>query len=152
MRKVTAWVELATSVRIANVWLLRDGERTFLVDTSHPVERLGLRASLWRAGVRRRGDLDGVLLTHRHSDHAVNASWLRETFDAPVFCHRFPARCRGRRRLEARPARDRRARPLRRYLREMPPTETLCSGHGPAVRDDVERKLGRLLEARRDAT
>jgi glyoxylase-like metal-dependent hydrolase (beta-lactamase superfamily II) len=238
MRKVTASVQLATSVRIANVWLLRDGARTFLVDTSHPVERLLLRASLWRSGIRRRGDLDGVILTHRHSDHAGNARWLRDTFDAPVFCHRddapfldgktrpgrlatsarwlhehiltrfedrFPARCpvddvwddgpwrhgirsiavpghtEGSSMLYHEPSRTlfsgdailagpaplraferlRLAVPgfsldagrchdeVRRYLRDMPPTDTLCSGHGPAVRDNVERKLGQLLSDRR---
>lgn len=88
MRRIAPHLRLATSVRIANVWLLEDGGgRRFLVDTGHVVERPVLRFSLWRAGVRRRGDLTAVLLTHRHSDHAGNAAWLRRTFDCPVICH-----------------------------------------------------------------
>jgi glyoxylase-like metal-dependent hydrolase (beta-lactamase superfamily II) len=212
MKKVTASVRLAASVRIANVWLLHDGIRTFLVDTTHPVERLTLRWSLWRAGIRSRGDLSGVLLTHRHSDHAGNARWLRDTFDAPVFCHRddapflagqaqppalapsarmiheriltrvedrFPSRCpiddvwddgewkhglyavavpghtEGSSMLYHEPClavpgfsldADRCHAEVRRYLRQLPATDTLCSGHGPAVREDVERKLRQLLE------
>lgn len=234
MKQITSSIQLATGVRIANVWLLHAGESTFLVDTSHPVERLILRASLWRSGIRGRGDLQGVLLTHRHSDHAGNAQWLRDTFDAPVFCHRddapalagdsrppalaksarwphehlltrfedrFPARCRvddvwddgpwkfglraiavpghteGSSMLHHEPSRTlfsgdailtgpaplrafeklRLAVPgfsldaqrchdeVRRYLRQMPATDTLCSGHGPAVRDGVVEKLTRLM-------
>jgi glyoxylase-like metal-dependent hydrolase (beta-lactamase superfamily II) len=198
------------------------------------VERLALRANLWRAGIRRRGDLAGVLLTHRHSDHAGNAAWLRAAFDAPVYCHRddapflsgaatpapltpsarhlherlltrfedrFPARSvvddvwddgpwkfglhaiavpghtEGSSMLYHEPSRTlfsgdailsgpaplraferlRLAVPgfsldverchdeVKRYLRQLPATDTLCSGHGPAVRDDVERKLKQLL-------
>ncbi|MBI2389544.1 MAG: MBL fold metallo-hydrolase [Deltaproteobacteria bacterium] len=36
-------------------------------------------------------ELTGVLLTHRHSDHAGNARWLREKFGVPVFAHRADA-------------------------------------------------------------
>lgn len=87
MRAVAPHLRLATLVRIANVWLLEDAGRRFLVDSGHPLERPLLLASLWRAGVRRRGDLAGVLLTHRHSDHAGNAAWLRRRFGCPVVCH-----------------------------------------------------------------
>jgi glyoxylase-like metal-dependent hydrolase (beta-lactamase superfamily II) len=72
----------------SNVWLLELpslGKRV-LIDTGHGLERVGLIGSLWRAGVRMRGDLHGILLTHRHSDHAGNAAWLRKHFGAPVFC------------------------------------------------------------------
>ncbi len=233
MQPVSKDLALATGVRIANVWLLRAGGRAFLVDTSHAVERLALRASLWRSGIRGPRDLDGVLLTHRHSDHAGNAAWLRRTFDAPVFCHRddarflsgesqpprlassarwphehllarvedrFPARCgiddvwddgpwrfglraiavpghtegssmlhhEGSRTLFSGDAilagppvtrsveRLRLADPgfsldaarchdeVRRYVRDLPATDALCSGHGPPVRTDVEQKLRQL--------
>ncbi len=88
MRAIAPHLHLATLVRIANVWLLRDGAgRAFLVDTGHPLERPVLLASLWRAGVRRPGDLTAVLLTHRHSDHAGNAAWLRRRFRCDVVCH-----------------------------------------------------------------
>lgn len=73
--------------RIANVWLLSDGEgRRFLVDTGHRLERQALALSLRRAGVER-GGLTAVLLTHRHCDHAGNAAWLRRELRCPVICH-----------------------------------------------------------------
>ena len=75
------------SPRIANSWLLSDGQgHTFLVDTGHRVERRSLAYSLRRAGIRR-GGLTAVLLTHRHSDHAGNAAWLRDELRCPVICH-----------------------------------------------------------------
>lgn len=88
MHRIAPGIGIATHVRVSNVWLLEDSRgRRFLVDTGHPAERLALRWHLWRAGVRRQGDLTGVILTHRHSDHAGNAAWLRRTFDCPVSCH-----------------------------------------------------------------
>jgi glyoxylase-like metal-dependent hydrolase (beta-lactamase superfamily II) len=88
VQQITVGIGLARQIRISNVWLLEDGAgRRFLIDTGHPVERPALRWHLWRAGVRRRGDLDAVMLTHRHSDHAGNAAWLKRTFDCPVLAH-----------------------------------------------------------------
>lgn len=88
MRSRDGRLNLASGVRASNVWLLRDGEgRRFLVDTGHPLERPVLRWTLWRWGLRRPGDLEAVLLTHRHSDHAGNAAWLRRRFQCPVYCH-----------------------------------------------------------------
>ncbi|MEW5848378.1 MAG: MBL fold metallo-hydrolase [Myxococcota bacterium] len=88
MRRVADGLRLAGSVVISNIWLMEDPSgRRFVVDTGHPLERMTLRASLWRAGVRGRGDLTAVLLTHRHSDHAGNAAWLRRTYGCPVICH-----------------------------------------------------------------
>jgi glyoxylase-like metal-dependent hydrolase (beta-lactamase superfamily II) len=87
MKQLQAHLHLANRMIISNVWLLHDGERRFLVDTGHPLERPALKRSLWRAGVRGKGDLTAVMLTHRHSDHAGNAAWVRETFGCPVLCH-----------------------------------------------------------------
>jgi glyoxylase-like metal-dependent hydrolase (beta-lactamase superfamily II) len=88
MRKLTPHVSLATGVKIANSWLLTDPSgRRFLVDTGYFTDRPALRIHLWLAGIRRTGDLTAVLLTHRHSDHAANAAWLRKTYDCPVICH-----------------------------------------------------------------
>ena len=78
--------------RISNVWLFTDTEgHRFLVDTGHRVERTILAQSLTRAGVVR-GSLTAVLLTHRHSDHAGNAAWLRDELRAPVICHAADAK------------------------------------------------------------
>lgn len=78
-------------VRISNVFLLDGGPGDrFLVDTGHWTERAALVLELRRAGVWP-SDLTGVLLTHRHSDHAGNARWLREKFGIKVFAHRADA-------------------------------------------------------------
>lgn len=82
----------SAGTKIANVWLHQDrAGNKFLIDTGHPVERIFLLAQLWQAGIRMKGDLTGILLTHRHSDHAGNAAWLRHHFGARVYCHQNDA-------------------------------------------------------------
>jgi glyoxylase-like metal-dependent hydrolase (beta-lactamase superfamily II) len=226
---------LADRVRISNVWLIEGPSGRFLIDTGHPVERPALLLDLWSAGVRRRGDLDGIVLTHRHSDHAGNASWLRAKFACPVICHkddadllsgktqpaklarrmawfyeevlcwvedRWPARCEvdealgegpwkhgfevtgvpghteGSAMLHHGPSRtlfsgdtilagppplrsierirlavpgfsidaETSHRNVKRFLEKLPPTRTLCSGHGPAIRRSAHEKLMRLID------
>lgn len=79
---------------ISNIWLLEAaGLGLVLVDTGHWSSRGQLLAGLWMAGIRRKGDLGGVILTHRHSDHAGNAAWLRERFHCPVFIHEHDHAC-----------------------------------------------------------
>src|SRR4051794_23294953 len=87
MRRIAPHLSLART-KTANVWLHQTpaGEK-ILIDTGHSVERLLLLADLWQAGVRMKGDLTGILLTHRHSDHAGNAAFLRSHFGARVYCH-----------------------------------------------------------------
>jgi glyoxylase-like metal-dependent hydrolase (beta-lactamase superfamily II) len=234
MDRVARHLGLAGRVRISNVWLLESGGERFLVDTGHPVERLALLLDLRRAGIQRRGDLSAILLTHRHSDHAGNAAWLRNRFSCPVICHkedapilrgtvppppllrrdsllhqrilcwiedRFPARCEvdgvysegpWRHELEVMPVPGhtegsvvlyhgptktlfsgdailagppplrsiehlRLAVPgfsldaarchasARGLLERLPPVQTLCSGHGPAVKSAAHEKIARLL-------
>ena len=67
-------------LRISNVFLLRSENGNWLIDCGHALERLLLRTELRRAGIRP-GELRGVLLTHRHSDHAGNAAWLSQLRD-----------------------------------------------------------------------
>ncbi len=71
---------------------LLDGGRgdRWLVDCGHWSERATLLWELRRAGVRP-GDLTGVLLTHRHSDHAGNARFLQRFFGVKVYAHRRDA-------------------------------------------------------------
>lgn len=234
MHRIRTGLGLARGMIVSNVWLLEHDGRRFLVDTGHPLERPALRWHLWRAGVRRPGDLDAVILTHRHSDHAGNAAWLRRTFQCPVACHeadapeltgerrperlaRWPAPpvdyllCRIEDRFPARtpideafpdgrwkhglrvvhvpghtsgsvllhheptatlfsgdailagipPLRwfewprlarrtysldvERCHRATREFLAELPPTDTFCAGHGPAITRGVEAKLRRLV-------
>ncbi len=92
MRRISDHLSLATSTIISNTWLLEHEGKKWLVDAGHPLERPGLLLALWRAGVRKKGDLAGVLLTHRHSDHAGNARWLRDRFGCQVACHEDDAR------------------------------------------------------------
>jgi glyoxylase-like metal-dependent hydrolase (beta-lactamase superfamily II) len=87
MRRVHGTLRLCTLLRISNVWLLEFEGNCFLVDAGHLVERPLLMAELFAAGIRHRGDLTAILLTHRHSDHAGNAAWLRERYGAAILCH-----------------------------------------------------------------
>ncbi len=87
---VSPFYRLSTLV-VSNVYLL-DGGRgdRWLVDTGHWSERWQLLRELRRAGVTP-GELTGVLLTHRHSDHAGNAAMLQRDWGAKVYCHRDDA-------------------------------------------------------------
>jgi glyoxylase-like metal-dependent hydrolase (beta-lactamase superfamily II) len=85
-------IRLAATMRISNVWLLETAGGRYLVDSGFSLERPLLRRQLWQWGVRAKGDLAAVILTHRHSDHAANAAWLRRTYDAPIVCHEADAR------------------------------------------------------------
>ena len=79
------------NVRISNVFLLDGGPGDrWLIDCGHWVERATLLFELRRAGLRP-SDLTGVLLTHRHSDHAGNASFLQRKFGVKIFAHRADA-------------------------------------------------------------
>lgn len=81
-------IQLASTIHISNIWLLTDDfGRRFLIDSGHSTERALLLSWLWRHGVRRKGDLTAILLTHRHCDHADNAAFLRERFGAKVCIH-----------------------------------------------------------------
>jgi glyoxylase-like metal-dependent hydrolase (beta-lactamase superfamily II) len=87
MRLAGALVE-TLGTKVSNTWLLTDQTgRRFLIDTGHRLERRALRKSLASRGVRGPGDLEAVLLTHRHSDHAGNAAWARARFATRVVCH-----------------------------------------------------------------
>ena len=84
---VTGPIHRLRGLVVSNVWLL-DGGRgdRWLVDTGHPIERLTLLAGLRRTGFSPR-ELSGVLITHRHCDHAGNAGFLRREFGVPILAH-----------------------------------------------------------------
>jgi glyoxylase-like metal-dependent hydrolase (beta-lactamase superfamily II) len=77
MRRVVGSFRRFTWLRVANVYLLDGGVGDrWLVDTGHVLERPMLLAELRRARLSP-SDLTGVLLTHRHSDHAGNAAFFQ---------------------------------------------------------------------------
>lgn len=88
MRRKTKHISLVHTAFVSNIWVLTDEEnRRFIIDTGHRSERLSIKVALWRMGIRKPGDVEAILLTHRHSDHAGNARWLRKRFQSPVICH-----------------------------------------------------------------
>lgn len=98
MRRVVGAFRRFAWLRVSNVYLLDGGAGDrWLVDTGHALERPMLLAELRREGLVPR-DLTGVLLTHRHSDHAGNAAFLQRagvrihahTCDAEVLAGRAP--------------------------------------------------------------
>ena len=79
---------------IANVYIVRDGERTVLVDTGSPMQQShqsllkGLAAIEERFGERiTLADVDLILITHGHSDHFGGLPFVRSHTDAPVGIH-----------------------------------------------------------------
>ncbi|MHB8873603.1 MAG: MBL fold metallo-hydrolase [Myxococcaceae bacterium] len=76
---------------VSNVYLVEAPSRArFLIDTGHRLERRTLLRELLRAGCPP-GELAGVVLTHRHSDHAGNAGFLRAKYGVKIFAHRADA-------------------------------------------------------------
>lgn len=90
MRRVVGEIQLLRGVIASNVYLLDGGAGSrWLIDTGHFAERPLLVLELRRRGLRPR-DLTGVLLTHRHSDHAGNAAFLRK-HGVRIYAHRADA-------------------------------------------------------------
>ncbi len=76
---------------VSNVYLLDGGAGDrWLIDTGHWSERWQLESELRASGLRP-SDLSGVLLTHRHSDHAGNAGYLRREYGVKIYAHRADA-------------------------------------------------------------
>ncbi len=75
--------------RAAHAYLVRGTRRTVLVDTGLPSSFEGICAALATLGLTP-GDLDLVVLTHEHIDHAGSAPQLAK--HCPVAAHRLAAR------------------------------------------------------------
>lgn len=88
--RVRGNIHLLRGVLASNVFLLDGGRGSrFLVDTGHFAELPALLLELRRRGIGPR-DLTGVLLTHRHSDHAGNARFFAKNGVA-IYAHRADA-------------------------------------------------------------
>lgn len=70
---------------VANVFLVR-GEKNILVDTGKAGNERAILAALAKKGVQPQ-DVDLILLTHGHGDHAGSAKALREKTGAPIAVH-----------------------------------------------------------------
>lgn len=91
MRTVVPPFRRFSSLFVSNVYLLDGGPGDrWLVDSGHWTERWQLLRELRATGLRPT-DLTGVLLTHRHSDHAGNAAHLQRAYGLKVLCHRADA-------------------------------------------------------------
>ncbi len=91
MQRVVAPFRRFRYLFASNVYLLDGGPHDrWLVDCGHWAERPTLLAELRATGLRP-SELTGVLLTHRHSDHAGNAAYLQREHGVKVFAHRADA-------------------------------------------------------------
>jgi glyoxylase-like metal-dependent hydrolase (beta-lactamase superfamily II) len=67
----------------SNAWLV--GSPAWLVDPGPAEERHLERLEF---AIRQHGELEGIVLTHRHLDHAESAPAIAERYDVPVFAGR----------------------------------------------------------------
>ena len=67
-------------LRGCNAYLIEDDGRNYLVDT-------GIPGNLKRVMSRVR-EIDGIIITHAHYDHAGSACEISEHFSCPVYAHR----------------------------------------------------------------
>jgi phosphoribosyl 1,2-cyclic phosphodiesterase len=65
-----------------NAYLVRSEETTLLVESGIPASRI--KSFLKHLGLSPH-DLDGILLTHDHSDHTRSARQLSDTYRVPIF-------------------------------------------------------------------
>ncbi len=94
MRTVVAPFLRLGRMAVSNVYLLDGGPGDrWLVDSGHWSERWALLSELRAAGVRP-SELTGVLLTHRHSDHAGNARFFKK-HGVRIYAHRADAEILG---------------------------------------------------------
>lgn len=73
-----------------NVFLLTDGNKNILIDTSSKRHRNKLADNLKNMGVDK---IDLLILTHTHFDHAGNVEFIKRNYHAAVIVHSYEAGC-----------------------------------------------------------
>ena len=72
---------------VSGVWLLPEtSDGPFLVDAGFWTRRRQIVSGIRRHGVSPK-ELKGIVLTHRHVDHAGNAAWFQKHYGTPVYAH-----------------------------------------------------------------
>jgi phosphoribosyl 1,2-cyclic phosphodiesterase len=81
---MSIYVKALASGSSGNALLLRAGHATILFDAGLPGRRL---AALLRSHRVVPGELDGILLSHEHSDHVLGATALARAYRAPLIAN-----------------------------------------------------------------
>jgi glyoxylase-like metal-dependent hydrolase (beta-lactamase superfamily II) len=83
--------EIQQLLHLANVYLLTDTSGgKWLIDSGYRLEWWRLERALRKVGVKP-SELSGLLLTHRHSDHAGNAWYFQQKYGVRLYAHRADA-------------------------------------------------------------
>jgi len=72
----------------SNVFLLTNGGKNIMIDTSAKFMRRRLDEGVRQLNVT---VIDYLILTHTHFDHAANAFWIKEKYNAKVIVHKSEA-------------------------------------------------------------
>jgi hydroxyacylglutathione hydrolase len=73
-----------------NSYLIFNGEKYILVDSGRRYAWLRLKRNLEKLGVNEK-NLEALILTHTHFDHAENAASIKENFGARIIAHETEA-------------------------------------------------------------
>lgn len=67
-----------------NCYVIQYSDAVYLVDTSVVMERQSIERQLKRLGI---SGLNGIILTHVHTDHVGNAAYFQKKFNCLVYVH-----------------------------------------------------------------
>lgn len=91
MKHRKEWITKKNKLRIlkissikCNCYLVTNGQSTILVDTNITLKRKQMLRNLNELGFHQ---LNAIVLTHTHFDHAGNVAFLRNKFRCAVFVH-----------------------------------------------------------------
>lgn len=67
-----------------NCFVIQDGDKHWLVDTSALMDRSRITRQLEQNGITH---LTGIILTHSHINHVEAAAWFMDKYHCPVYIH-----------------------------------------------------------------